>query len=490
MVEKNILVLGATGYIGGRLVPRILETGQRVRVMARSIPKAEAKGWSGVEIVQGDVLEPADLEKACAGIDVVYYLVHSMSAGESEFEGRDRVAAMNVSEAAARAGVGRIIYLGGLGSVGDAASPHLRSRHEVGEILRSGKVPVTEFRAAVIIGSGSASFEMIHHLVNRLPVMVCPRWVNVRTQPISIRDVIRYLIDCLTLPSTVGRTIDIGGPDVLTYRDMMLTTARSLGLRRVIVSVPVLTPRLSSYWVNLISPIPFSLARVLIESLRYETVCEDSSGMELFAFRPMGFREAVDAAFDHVRRFRVETTWAEAGVHTPQVLASIDPSHLKSDRNIIDSNVNPGALFRVVCSIGGDRGWYYADWMWQIRGFIDKQLGGVGVRRGRRHPVGLKVGEALDFWRVEALIPERRLLLRAEMIVWGHAWLEFTIEKGPGDTVRLVQNALYYPHGLGGLLYWYAMVPFHFIVFRGLLRTIVELAIKEERISGRFYRRN
>lgn len=483
MAETNILVLGATGYIGGRLVPRLLQAGYSVRVMARSPLKAQGKAWPGVEIVQGDVLETADIDRACEGIHILYYLVHSMSAGEADFEGRDRIGARNVAEAAARAGVGRIIYLGGLGNRGSATSPHLRSRHEVGSILRSGSVPVTEFRAAVIIGSGSASFEMIHHLVNRLPVMVCPRWVNVRTQPISIRDVIRYLLDCLGLPETTGRTIDIGGPDVLTYREMMLTTARSLGLRRLIYTVPVLTPRLSSYWVNLISPIPFSLARSLIESLRHETVCEDPSGMELFAFRPMGFREAVDAAFDHVRRFKVETTWSEAGNHTPQVLAAIDPSHLLLDRNVIDSTLRRDALFRVVSSIGGDRGWYYADSLWRIRGFIDKQIGGVGLRRGRRHPVNLKIGEALDFWRVEDLVPGKRLLLRAEMIVWGHAWLDFRLEDGPEDTLRLVQDAIYYPHGIGGLLYWYAMVPFHFVVFRGLLRTIVDLAKREERIS-------
>jgi Protein of unknown function (DUF2867) len=324
--------------------------------------------------------------------------------------------------------------------------------------------------------------------VNRLPFMICPRWVMVRTQPISIRDVIRYLIDCLGIPATTGRTIDIGGPDVLTYREMMLTTARSLGLHRWIVSVPVLTPRLSSYWVALVSPIPFALARSLVESLRHETICEDRTGMELFDFNPMEFKESVDRALDHVRRFRVETTWAESGAHTPQVLESIDPSHLKSDRNYIDSPVSPEALFRVVSSIGGDRGWYYADRLWRIRGFIDKQLGGVGLRRGRRHPVKLNIGEALDFWRVEALVPGKRLLLRAEMIVWGHAWLDFTLEEGPGDTVRLVQNALYYPHGVGGLLYWYAMVPFHFIVFRGLLRTIIDLARKEERIGGAYAR--
>jgi uncharacterized protein YbjT (DUF2867 family) len=481
----NILVLGATGYIGGRLVPRLAEAGHAVRVMARSAAKAGARGWTGVEILSGDVINPSDLDRACRGIEVVYYLVHSMAAGEDDFEGRDRILAANVASAASRAGVGRIIYLGGLGKKDEVTSAHLRSRHEVGDILRAGTTAVTEFRAAVIIGSGSASFEMIHHLVNRLPVMVCPRWVLVRTQPISVRDVIWYLIECLGIPETGGRVIDIGGPDILTYREMMITVARALGLKRRIFSVPVLTPRLSSYWVNLVSPIPIDLARALIESLRHETVCEDTTGMDLFNFRPMGFSEAVDRSLEHVRRFRVETTWAESGIHTPQILDTIDPSHLIVDRNVIDTTVSPEALFRVVSSIGGDRGWYYADWMWRIRGFIDKQLGGVGLRRGRRHPVKLTVGEALDFWRVEALLPGKRLLLRAEMIVWGHAWLEFTLESVDINTTRLVQRAIYYPHGLAGLVYWYCMIPFHLVVFRGLLRTIVDLARREERISGR-----
>jgi len=481
----NILVLGGTGYIGGRLVPRLLEGGHTVWVMARHPAKATARNWKGAHIVAGDVLNQSDLTAACDSIDVIYYLVHSMVTETDEFEERDRIAAQNVADVAGQSGVKRIIYLGGLGKRQEATSSHLRSRHEVGDILRSGKTPLTEFRAAIIIGSGSASFEMIHHLVNRLPAMICPRWVKVRTQPISIKDVVRYLVETLEIPATSGRTIDIGGPDVLTYRDMMMTTARALGLRRYIMTVPVLTPGLSSFWVNLISPIPFSLARVLIESLRHETICEDTSGMELFNFRPMNFQDAVDRALENVRSFKVETTWAESGNYTPQVLESIDPSHLRVDRNIIDTTVSRDALFRIITSIGGNRGWYYADWMWRIRGFIDKQLGGVGLRRGRRHPVQVTVGEALDFWRVEALVPRKRLLLRAEMIVWGYAWLEFTLEDGPGESMRLVQSALYYPHGVGGLIYWYCMTPFHLVVFRGLLRTIVELAHREERISGR-----
>lgn len=481
----KILVLGATGYIGGRLVPRLVEAGYDIRVLARNPAKAMARHWKGVEVVPGDVLHPEALLPACSGIDTIYYLIHSMIAGEEEFEEMDRIAAENVAEAATSAGVGRIVYLGGLGKKGSVTSTHLRSRHEVGDILRTGKAAVTELRAGIIIGAGSASFEMIHHLVNRLPSMICPRWVLARTQPIAITDVVRYLADCLTLPGTTGRTIDIGGPDVLTYREMMMTTARALGLRRYIVTVPFLTPRLSSYWVNLVTPIPSSLARALIEGVRNETVCEDTTGMDLFNFRPIGFEESIRRALEKIRSFRVETTWAEAGRQTPQILESIDPSHLLIDRNVIDTSVSPEAVFRVICSIGGDRGWYYADWMWRFRGFIDKQIGGVGLRRGRRHPVKVSVGDTLDFWRVEAYVPGKRLLLRAEMIVWGYAWLDFILESNDEEYTRVVQRAVYYPHGFTGLLYWYLMIPFHFIVFRGLLRTIVDLARKEERISHR-----
>ncbi len=480
----NILILGATGYIGGRLVPRLAGAGHSVRVMARNPEKAESRGWTGVEILTGDVLNPADLDRACAGIEAIYYLVHSMAAGEAKFEDRDRRAAGNTAGAASRAGVGRIIYLGGLGKKDEVTSSHLRSRHEVGDILRSGKVPVTEFRAAIIIGSGSASFEMIHHLVNRLPAMVCPKWVLIRTQPISIRDVLRYLIDCLGIPGTTGRAIDIGGPEVLTYRDMMLRIAKVLGLHRYILTVPVLTPRLSSYWVNLVSPIPMPLARVLVESLRHETVCEDGSGMDLFNFRPGGFSEAVERALEAVRQIRVESTWAESGQDPPRILDTIDPSHLLTDKRVVDLIVTPERLFRVIASIGGDRGWYYANWLWRIRGFIDKQLGGVGLRRGRRHPTMLQVGETVDFWRVEGYEPGRKLLLRAEMIVWGHAWLEFTITPYADGMTRMVQRAIYYPHGLFGLFYWYSIIPIHFFVFRGLIKTIAELARKEERIGS------
>ena len=469
----TILVLGATGYIGGRLVPLLKERGHRVRCLVRDRKKAAGPGWEDVQLVEGDVLKPETLRGAFDEIDVVYYLVHSMTAGEKSFEERDRAAAQNVAQACARTGVARIVYLGGLGKRGESQSPHLRSRHEVGDILRSGSVPVTEFRAAVVVGSGSASFEMMHHLVNRLPLMICPRWVMIRTQPIAVADVLRYLVECVDRPETSGRVLDIGGPQMLTYRDMMLCTAKVLGLKRWVLPVPVLTPRLSSYWVNLVTPIPTSLARVLIESLRHETVCENRDADALFSFRPMAFEQAVRLAVEKVRTHEVETKWTSA---SPPTDAKPDPSHLQTDRRVVEVLAPADRLFREVASIGGDRGWYYADWLWKVRGFLDKQIGGVGLRRGRRHPTKLRAGDALDFWRVEEYEPGRRLLLRAEMKVWGAAWLEFAVEEVGADRSRLTQTATYYPRGLAGLLYWFGVYPLHAIVFRGLARSIAARA--------------
>lgn len=472
----SVLVLGATGYIGGRLVPRLVRAGYKVRALARDPAKIAGRGWSDVEMVRGDLLDPDSIRASLDGVGVVYYLVHSMSSAGEDFAERDRVAASNLALAAKRSGVQRIIYLGGLGRKALAHSLHLRSRHEVGDILRSSGIAVTEFRAAVVVGSGSASFEMIHHLVNRLPLMICPRWLVVKTQPIAVGDVLRYLTDCLDTPETADRVIDIGGPDVLTYRDMMLTVARALGLRRLLIQVPVLTPRLSSYWVNLVTPIPARLARSLIESVKHETTCENDDARRLFAFTPMSFADAVRAALQHIAERDVETRWTEASM-VPEA-PGLDPSHLLTDRRVVDVGADAASLFAVVTSIGGEHGWYYGDILWKLRGFIDQQMGGVGLRRGRRHPTELRAGEALDFWRVEHIVPGKILRLRAEMIVWGSAWLEFRVEPlGPGSS-RLTQTATYYPHGLTGLLYWYGILPIHILIFRGLARAIAFRAEK------------
>ncbi|PLX26509.1 MAG: DUF2867 domain-containing protein [Ignavibacteria bacterium] len=469
----QILLLGATGYVGGRLLPRLIEHGHDVRCLVRSPEKIPEREAAAGEIIRGDVLQRETILPAMQGIDTVLYLVHSMSGGGSDFEKHDRIAAQNVAECARDAGVRRIIYLGGLGSRERMQTPHLRSRHEVGDILRGSGVPVTELRAAVIVGSGSASFEMIHHLINRLPVMITPRWVNVRTQPLAIADLLSYLVATVEKQETSGRVIDIGGPEVLSYREMMLTIARVLGLRRIVIPVPVLTPRLSSYWVNLVTPIPFSLARALIESVRSETVMENDSAAELFDITPMPFEEAVRRALRKVQVFDVPTTWSSA--ESTPLDPHLDPSHLRVDERTVPSRAPVSTLFATVSRIGGEQGWYYANTLWRIRGFIDKQLGGVGLRRGRRHPSQLRIGDALDFWRVEEYEPDRHLLLRAEMRVWGRAWLEFRTESD-GSGSRLIQTARYYPRGLFGLIYWYSIYPLHAIVFRGMARGIVRFA--------------
>lgn len=480
--ELPVLVLGATGYVGGRLVPRLLDRGYPVRVLVRDSTKLKGRAWSSqVQIFEGDVLRPESLTASFDGVGSVYYLIHSMGA-EGDFEATDRRAAHNVASAAEKAGLRRVIYLGGLGRRDIEQSAHLRSRHEVGDVLRSGRTPVTELRAAVVVGSGSLSFEMIHHLVNRLPAMICPRWVYTRTQPIAIRDVLAYLVQALERERTTGLTIDIGGPEVLTYRDMMLGVARILGLRRFMIPVPVLTPRLSSYWVNLVTPIRASLARALIDSLRSETICENDLAKRHFDLEPLSFHSAAELALARVKSREVETTWTDATSVRPQ---RIDPSHLREDRREIAVPVSAERVFREVASIGGENGWYYGDYLWRIRGFIDQQLGGVGLRRGRRHPTETSPGEALDFWRVEEYVPSRRLVLRAEMIVWGQAWLEFEVVPLSEEKSRLIQTARYYPRGLTGLIYWYSVYPLHVLVFRGLIRSIAARSLDRSRVLTR-----
>ena len=470
---ERILIIGATGYVGGRLVPLLLDEGYRIRCMVRDPRKLEGRGWAGVEIVRGDVLNLDSLRHAMQGCTVAYYLVHSMGAGEDHFVERDRRAAQNCVTAAAECGLKRIIYLGGLGERSDAPSLHLRSRNEVGMILANGPVPVTEFRAAMIIGSGSASFDMMHALVNRLPVMVAPRWVSTRSQPISIRDVLRYLVETLRTPASAGMVIDIGGTDILSYRDMMQRLARSLGLTRRIIVVPVLTPRLSSLWVNLVTPISASLARSLVEGLRSEMICRSDLARKLFAFEPRGFDESVARALDRIQSSAVETTWSSASMAAqPEADTTLSDAQLLSDRREREVNAPADTVYSVIAAIGGANGWYFADGLWRLRGFMDKMIGGVGLRRGRRHPTQLLPGDALDFWRVESVEPGRKVVLRAEMKLPGRAWLEFTVEPLGAERSRMIQTARFYPRGLLGLGYWYGIYPVHIPVFVGMANAI------------------
>ncbi len=471
------LVTGATGYLGGRLVPRLLADGHQVRCLVRSPEKLRDVPWAAdVEIVRGDVLD--DLDEAMRDIEVVHYLVHSLNS--DDFADADRKAAGNTAAAAERAGVRRIVYLGGLHPAGVPLSPHLASRKEVGEVfLRSG-VPAVVLQAAVIIGSGSASFEMLRYLTERLPVMVTPRWVHNRIQPIAVRDVLRYLVGATTLDA--NRTFDIGGPDVLTYLEMMLRYARVAGLpKRRVLPVPVLTPGLSSHWVNLVTPVPGSIAKPLIESLVHEVVCREQDIREVLPGENVGYDKAVELALAKIRDADVETRWSGASVPgAPSEPLPTDPGwsggSIYTDERERRTNATPDRLWEVVEGIGGERGWYSFPLAWAIRGWLDRLVGGVGLRRGRRDPQRLHVGDALDFWRVEEIERGRLLRLRAEMKVPGKAWLELRVAGGEGDGSTYRQRAVFVPKGLAGHLYWAVVWPFHGVVFGGMVRNIANEA--------------
>ncbi|GAB2786879.1 SDR family oxidoreductase [Amycolatopsis magusensis] len=476
------LVTGATGYIGGRLVPSLLEAGHTVRCLVRDPAKLRDVPWAGeVEIVRGDVLDADSLHGATEGIDVLYYLVHSLS--RKGFAGIDRRAALLTAEAARDRGVGRIVYLGGLEPDGEL-SEHLASRAEVGEIfLRSG-VPTAVLRAAVILGSGSASFEMLRYLTERLPVMVVPKWAHNRVQPIAIRDVLRYLTGCADLPAEVNRAFDIGGPDVLTYQSMMRRYAEVSGLiRRVMVPAPVLTPRLSSHWVNIVTPVPRGIARPLIDSLVHEMVCRERDIARYVPDPPEGlvdYARAVELALARIRDAEVPTHWSGASVpDAPAEPLPSDPEwsggSVYTDHRQSPCAASPEELWRVIEGVGGSNGWYSFPLAWAVRGWLDRLAGGVGLRRGRRDQHRLQLGEALDWWRVEAIERGGLLRLRAEMKVPGKAWLELAVEPAEHGSVYR-QRAVFVPKGLAGHLYWWSVAPFHGLVFGGMVRNIVRTA--------------
>jgi len=469
----KILVTGATGYIGGRLVPRLIERGLDVTCLARDSSRLAGR-FEGARIVTGDVFDRADLLRAFHGVDIAYYLVHSMSANPSDFAASDRIAAALFATTAREAGVRRIIYLGGLGVDGEKLSHHLRSRHEVGEILRAAGVPVTEFRAAVILGSGSASFEMMRYLTERLPIMIGPKWVSTRCQPIAIRDVLAYLVEELQLERTSSVVREIGGADVLTYSEMMLRYAGIRGLARRIIVVPFFTPRLSSAWVHLVTPIPSSIARPLIDGLLNEVIVHHHEvETEFPTIHPLGYDEAINRALDRYTTTGPETTWFDAfdARKLPGEFAGLSEGML-IDRRQQHSTAPPRAVARVFSELGGKRGWLYADFLWELRGILDSMVGGIGMRRGRRSPTGLRVGDAVDFWRVESWDPDGLLRLRAEMRLPGKAWLQFEAipEDSGGSTLR--QTAFFEPRGIFGYLYWYGVSPFHSFIFGNMARRI------------------
>ena len=467
-----VLITGATGYVGGRLLHELESRPVRVRCLARRPEWLRARVRATTEVVSGDVLDATSLRAALAAVHTAYYLVHSMGAG-AEFEARDREAASNFAHAAREAGVRRIVYLGALGR-GDALSPHLRSRQEVGRLLRATGVPVIEFRAGIIIGSGSLSFEMIRALVERLPIMVTPRWVATPTQPIAIDDVLAYLVAAIDLPAGRDAVYEIGAASPSTYGELMREYARQRGLRRLMIPVPVLTPRLSSLWLALVTPLYASIGRKLADGLRNPTVVHDTQALEDFAVRPRGVREAITRALRYEDRELALTRWSDAlaAAGEPRSWGGVRFGSRIVDSRTATSSAPPAAAFAAIRRIGGERGWYAADVLWRLRGLLDLLAGGVGVRRGRRDPEHLQVGDALDFWRVEEYEPDRRLRLAAEMKLPGRAWLEFeVVGEGTGSIVR--QTALFDPVGLWGQIYWYALYPVHEFVFARMLRGIV-----------------
>lgn len=476
---KLIAVAGATGYIGGRLVPRLLADGFTVRCLVRSPRKLAARHWASdprVELQQVDLSDCESLTTLLTGCEAAFYLVHSMASAGREYAAQDSNLASHFALAARRAGVGRIIYLGGLGETGPDLSEHLSSRREVEQTLASSGVPVTVLRAAMIIGSGSASFEILRYLVERLPVMITPKWVSTPCQPVAVRNVIGYLAGALADPATAGGVFDIGGPESMPYRDIMRIMAEELGLRRRwIIPVPVLTPRLSSYWIQFVTPLSHRIARPLAEGLKNPVVCRENRIREIIPETLLTVREAIRAALSGIAEHRVETNWSMAGPIPG------DPGwaggKVFRDSRRLQINAPDWAVFRAICRVGGGHGWYVADWLWRIRGWMDTLAGGPGLRRGRRDPDFVSYGEALDFWRVVGIKQDRRLALRAEMKLPGEALLEFRIESRGAGQCTLSQTALFQPRGLAGLLYWYSVAPFHHIVFSGMLRGIQREAL-------------
>jgi uncharacterized protein YbjT (DUF2867 family) len=478
-----ILLTGATGYIGGRLLKLLEAENRRVRCIARRPEFLKNRIGEQTEVVSGDLLDRDSIERAMKGVQTAYYLVHSMGSAQG-FEEKDRRAAEGFSIAARNLNVGRIVYLGGLGSPHAPLSPHLQSRQEVGEILRQSGIPVIEFRASIVLGSGSISFEMIRALVERLPVMVTPRWVNVLAQPIAVEDVLQYLLLALDVDISGSSIFEIGGPDRVSYGELMREYARQRGLRRIMIPVPFLTPRLSSLWLGLVTPLYARVGRRLIGSIRHPTVVQDDDALRKFPVSPVGAHEAIRLALRNEEREYVETRWSD-------VFSSAGPGSrwggVRFGNRLIDTRkifvaAPPDAAFGPIRRIGGPTGWYYGKWLWTIRGWVDLLVGGVGMRRGRRDNDRLSIGDAVDFWRVEAFIPGRRLLLAAEIKLPGRAWLEFEVtEESSGSTIW--QTSEFDPVGLQGLLYWYSLYPLHRLVFSGMLRRIGRAA--EETASKR-----
>jgi len=474
--DRTTVVFGASGYVGTNLVPELQKAGQQVRAVARQTRGLEARGWSGVELAEADALEPHTLVDALAGCRIAYYLVHSMASGR-DFRRLDREAALNFANAAAKAGVERIVYLGGLAPQG-ADSEHLRSRAESGDMLRSTRVPVTEIRAGIIVGAGSAAYEVMRDLVYHLPLMVTPKWVQSKSSPIALENLLRYLIRIADEPAAAGRVFDAGGPEYMTYEQMMLVFGEVIGKRPRILRVPLLTPRLSSYWLGLVTSVPASIARALIGGLKHDIPAHDAELRALVPQRLLTFGEAVRAALESERRHSVPGRWTE-GAFPHRAFRHDHAFYAKRAGGAAETSASPSQVWRVVTAIGGANRYYALDVLWWLRELIDWLVGGPGFTHGRRDPVDLRVGDAIDYWTVLALEPKRRLTLHFGMKAPGSGILEFELESLPGGGTRLTETAYWHPRGVWGLLYWYAMIPAHLFLFRVMTRSMVRLAASE-----------
>jgi len=478
MSSKPVLVTGATGYVGGRLVPRLLQAGYRVRAAGRSLSKLRCRPWGShplLEPVRADVLDQEALTRAARGCGAAFYLVHSMNPGTRDFAATDRRAAETMVAAAGLGGLERIIYLGGIIPRDGRVSHHLASRAEVGRILKSGPTPLVWLRAAMILGAGSASFELLRYLTDRLPVMITPRWVRTRVQPIAIANVLGYLQGCLETDRVLGQSLDIGGPEKTTYAELFQLYARLAGLpRRLIIPVPVLTPRLSSYWIHLVTPVHASLARPLAEGLSNEVVAGDDRIRTMIPQDLISCQEAMGRALDRIGQQRVETCWSDAGRAMPPEWIQCGDAPFAGGTVLTMAlrtrlKARPEEVWKAVSGLGGNNGWCFADLLWRLRGALDKLAGGVGLRRGRRHPTEIATGDALDFWRVLEARPPWRLLLLAEMKLPGQAVLEFRVEPAGAEVSELQLIPRFLPAGLGGILYWKIQAGLHRWLFKGLL---------------------